>query len=58
LLQANQEVRILEKGKNINMDFAIFSNKLAITSFEKNHFLVVIKSESLVNLILPIFELA
>lgn len=54
----NQEVKYLPAIKEFNMDFTIFKNKLAITSLEDEPFIVVIESESLVNSIRPIFEIA
>lgn len=57
-LKINQKVRILPDLRNTSMDFTIFDNKLAITSLENEPFIVVIESESLVNSIRPIFEIA
>jgi len=57
-LKINQKVRILPDLRNTSMDFTIFDNKLAITSLEDDPFIVVIESESLVNSIRPIFEIA
>lgn len=54
----SQEVRYLPEIKEFNMDFTIFKNKLAITSLEDNPFIVVIESESLINSIRSIFEIA
>lgn len=53
-----QQVRFLEKIKDFSMDFSIYTNKLAITSLEDEPFIVLIESESLVNSIRPIFEIA
>ncbi len=58
LIKADQEVRVLDKIGNINMDFAIFENKVAITSFEEEPFMVVFESEELVKSMLMIFEIA
>lgn len=54
----NQEVRYLPEIKEFNMDFTIFKNKMAIASLEDEPFIVVIESESLVNSLRPIFEIA
>ena len=40
------------------MDFAIFGNKLVITSLGEKPFIVVFESEELVKSMLPIFEIA
>lgn len=53
-----QEVRYLPKIESFDMDFSLYDNKLAITSLEDEPFIVVIESESLVNSIRPIFEIA
>lgn len=53
-----QSARYLPEIKDFNMDFTIYGNKLAITSLEEEPFIVIIESESLVNSILPIFEIA
>lgn len=58
LKQFDQKVKVLESLKNMRMDFALADNKLAITSFEKEPFLVVIESQTLVDSIKPIFEIA
>lgn len=54
----DQEIRSLDELNNINMDFTLFDNKLAISSLEDEPFIVVIESESLVSSIRPIFEIA
>ncbi len=54
----NQQARYLPNIKNFDMDFSIWENKLAVTSLEKEPFIVVIESEELVKSILPIFEIA
>ena len=56
--KAKQKVKILQGVKQFDMDFTIYENKLAITSLEDEPFLVLIESESLVNSIKPIFEIA
>lgn len=54
----NQEARYLPEIKKFDMDFTIYKNKLAITSFDNEPFIVVIESKSLVESIRPIFEIA
>ncbi len=56
--ELNQEVRYLPDVKDFSMDFTLYDNKLDITSLEEEPFIVVIESESLVNSIKPIFEIA
>lgn len=56
--EIGQSARYLPEIKDFNMDFTIYGNKLAITSLEEEPFIVIIESESLVNSILPIFEIA
>jgi len=56
--KAEQKVKYLPGVKQLSMDFAVYDNKLAITSLEEEPFLVLIESESLVNSIRPIFEIA
>lgn len=58
LKEVDQQVRILEDLKNINMDFTIFGKKIAITSLEEKPFIVIIESEELVRSMKPIFEIA
>lgn len=53
-----QEVKYLHEISDFNMDFAIYDNKLAITSLGENPFAVVIESAELVNSFKPIFEIA
>ena len=57
-LKVGQKVRVLPGLKGMNMDFAIFNNKLAITSLEDEPFIVIIESEELVKSMRPIFEIA
>lgn len=57
-LAVGERVRFLDEIKDINMDFSLFSNKIAITSLEENPFIVVMESEELVKSIRPIFEIA
>lgn len=54
----NQRVRVLPELKNLQMDFTIFDNSLAITSLEEDPFIVIIESEDLVNSMRPLFEIA
>jgi len=58
LLKTDQEVRVFSQIEKSEMDFAIYKNKLAITSFEDEPFMVVIESQSLVDSLKPIFEIA
>lgn len=51
------EIRSSPVLKNINMDFTVYGNNLAITSLGEEPFLVLIESEELVNSVKPIFEL-
>ncbi|MCK5511059.1 hypothetical protein KAI65_06005 [Candidatus Parcubacteria bacterium] len=57
-LKIGQEYRISPELKDANMDFTIWYNKLAITSFEDEPFIVVIESEELTKSMLPIFNIA
>lgn len=57
-LKLGQKVRVLPELKGMNMDFAIFNNKLAITSLADEPFIVIIESEELVKSMRPIFEIA
>ncbi|MDD5291521.1 MAG: helix-turn-helix domain-containing protein [Patescibacteria group bacterium] len=57
-LKLGQKVRVLSELQGMNMDFAIFNNKLAITSLEDEPFIVIIESEELVKSMRPIFEIA
>lgn len=56
--EVDQDVRYLPNIKELSMDFTLYDNKLGITSLEEEPFIVVIESESLVNSITPIFEIA
>ncbi|MCX6713936.1 MAG: hypothetical protein NTV48_02420 [Candidatus Vogelbacteria bacterium] len=58
LLKSDQQVRILDRLNRSDMDFTLFDNKLAITSFEKEPFMILIESETLTKSMLPIFEIA
>jgi sugar-specific transcriptional regulator TrmB len=57
LKQTDQQIRLLPESNQINLDFAIFKNKFAITSFEEKPFMVLIESESLVSSMKVIFEI-
>jgi sugar-specific transcriptional regulator TrmB len=57
-IRAKQKVKTLIDLRNLNMDFVIYKNKLAITSLEDELFMVVIESEELVKSMLPLFEIA
>lgn len=54
----NQQIRYLPKNKRLDIDFALYDNKCALTSFEQEPFIVVLESESLVSSLKVIFELA
>lgn len=58
LSASSQQARYLPKIPAFNMDFSLCENKLAITSFEDEPFIVVIESEDLVKSIRPLFEMA
>jgi HTH-type transcriptional regulator, sugar sensing transcriptional regulator len=53
-----QKIKIIPGIKKIKMDFAIYGNKLAITSFEEKPYVVMLQSQDLVDSIMPIFEIA
>jgi sugar-specific transcriptional regulator TrmB len=53
-----QDVRFSKELIGMKMDFSIYGNKLGITSLEEKPFIVVIESGSLVNSLMPIFEMA
>jgi len=52
-----QEAKFLPKGVQLNMDFSLYGNKVAITSIEENMFIVVIESENLYQSMRQIFEI-
>jgi sugar-specific transcriptional regulator TrmB len=51
------QIRTLSVFDECNMDIAVYGNKLAITTFEDEPFLVIIESEAVPNFFLPIFEI-
>lgn len=53
-----QEVKTIPGVKEIKMDFSIYGDKIGITSFEEKPYIVVLQSKSLVESIMPIFEIA
>lgn len=57
-LKAGQKIRVLPGLKDMNMDFAIFGDKLAITSLEDEPFIVIMESVELVKSMRPIFDIA
>lgn len=57
LEESKQSVRILKSAKKYKMDFTLCENKLAITSFENEPFMVVVESEELVKSMKPLFEI-
>ncbi|MDD4901531.1 MAG: helix-turn-helix domain-containing protein [Patescibacteria group bacterium] len=56
--EIGQQVRYLPEVEEFNMDFAIYKNKLAITSLEDEAFVIVIESEELIKSIKILFEIA
>ncbi len=58
-LRITDKVRIktLAVFDKCDMDIAVYGNKLAITTFEDNPFLVVIESKTVPSFFLPIFEI-
>ena len=54
----NQEARYLPDVVDFKMDFALYENKLAITSLDEKPFAVVIESAGLVDSLKTIFEIA
>jgi HTH-type transcriptional regulator, sugar sensing transcriptional regulator len=57
IIKMNQLVRLLPKGMMMNMDFAIYSNKVAITSIGDPLFIVVIESQPLSDSMIAIFNI-
>ena len=57
-IDVGQEARYLPDVSNFKMDFALYENKLAITSLEEKPFAVVIESAGLVESLKTIFEIA
>lgn len=55
--KANQKVKVLQNIKELKLDFTVFGNKLAITSFENNPFIVVMESEELAKSVRALFEI-
>lgn len=53
-----QEVRVLPELKESKMDFSVYGNKLAITSFEDKPYIVVIESQGVVESLMPVLEAA
>ena len=53
-----QKVRILPELKESKMDFTVYGNKLAITSFEEKPYIVVIESKGIVESLMPVLEVA
>lgn len=54
---ARQQIRVLNEIDNLDIDFTIFGNKLAITSLEETPFITVIESERVANSILSLFNI-
>jgi sugar-specific transcriptional regulator TrmB len=53
-----QKIKIIPGTKKIKMDFAVYGNKIAITSFEEKPYVIMLQSQGLVDSIMPIFEIA
>ena len=51
-------MRILPELKESKMDFTVYGNKLAITSFEEKPYIVVIESKGIVESLMPVLEVA
>jgi sugar-specific transcriptional regulator TrmB len=58
LLSIKQKIRTIPEVAKIKMDFAVYGNKIAITSFEEKPYVVMLQSKDLVDSIMPIFEIA
>jgi sugar-specific transcriptional regulator TrmB len=58
LLSIKQKIRTIPGVEKIKMDFAVYGNKIAITSFEEKPYVVMLQSKDLVDSIMPIFEIA
>lgn len=57
VLKTKQQVRLLPKGMDINIDFSIYGNKVALTSIGDPLFIVVIESQPLADSMTAIFQL-
>lgn len=57
IIKANQQARLLPKGMEINIDFSIYGNKVALTSIGDPLFIVVIESQPLADSMTAIFQL-
>lgn len=57
-ISIDQKIKILPDTASIKMDFAVYGDRIAITSFEEKPYIVVLQSKNLVDSILPIFEIA
>jgi sugar-specific transcriptional regulator TrmB len=58
MIKEGQKARTLSELNDMRMDFALFDNKLAITSLEEEPFIVEIESEEIVKSMKPIFDIA
>lgn len=58
LAKIDQKVRVFTGQSDISMDFTIFGKKIALTAFDDEPFIIIIKSEELVKSMKPIFEIA
>ena len=54
--KVKQNVKVLPKVAAFSMDFTLCGNKLALTSFEDETFMVLIESEALAKSMTPFFE--
>lgn len=57
-LAIGQKIKVITGVEEIKMDFAIYGNKIAITSFENKPYIVAIESQDLVDSLMPIMEIA
>jgi sugar-specific transcriptional regulator TrmB len=55
IVAMHQQVRLFPKGTDINMDFSIYGNKVAITSIGDPLFIIVIESQELANSMVVLF---
>lgn len=57
LVKADQQVRLLAGIKNLDMDFSVYGNKLAITAFDENPFAIIMESAGIAKSLRDIFDL-
>lgn len=56
-LSIGQKVRVIPGIKEIKMDFALYGNKLAITSLGDKPYIVIMESQDLVDSLMPVMEI-